>query len=47
MSAKSRTIASAVPAGPQRVLVVTARGRRRLAWLYPDGTILDRRTASL
>jgi hypothetical protein len=40
--AKNRTSA-VVTAGPQRVLVITARGRRRLAWLDADGTVVDRR----
>lgn len=31
------------PTGPQRVLVITARGRRRLAWLDADGNVVDRR----
>lgn len=43
---KTRGVAVAVPAGPQRVLVITPRGRRRLAWLAPDGTVVDRRTAA-
>ncbi len=35
------------PAGPQRVLVITARGRRRLAWLAPDGSVVDNRSEAL
>ncbi len=41
--AKSRTSVVA-PTGPQRVLVITARGRRRLAWLAPDGSVVDNRS---
>lgn len=40
--AKSRTSAPA-PSGPQRVLVITAKGRRRMAWLDADGDVVDRR----
>ena len=35
------------PTGPQRVLVVTAKGRRRLAWLAPDGSVVDTRSEAL
>ena len=34
----------AAPSGPQRVLVITARGRRRLAWLTADGQVVDQRS---
>jgi len=43
---KSRTSVVA-PTGPQRVLVITARGRRRLAWLTADGTVVDNRSDAL
>lgn len=35
------------PSGPQRVLVITAKGRRRLAWLAPDGSVVDNRSEAL
>lgn len=44
--AKSRSSVVALT-GPQRVLVITARGRRRLAWLAPDGSVVDNRSEAL
>lgn len=37
----------AAQSGPQRVLVITARGRRRLAWLIADGRVVDQRSEAL
>lgn len=36
-----------VPAGPQRVLVITARGRRRWGWIAPDGIVVGTKADAL
>ena len=36
-----------VMTGPQRVLVITAKGRRRWGWIAPDGTVVDNRSEAL
>ena len=45
--AKNRRGSVAAPTGPQRVLVITAKGRRRWGWIAPDGSVVDTRSEAL